>query len=123
MAQAGRDESAVDAGMQLDARDKIVICLVIFFNAIALTFELYWLIFNQAMENRSDLLARAIALYWLADSTYRVPGFSAAKSFTLALEGVNTFITPCLSFVPIWAILKGRPLSCPAAHHRDLHAL
>ena len=79
MAQAGRDESAVDAGMQLDARDKIVICLVIFFNAIALTFELYWLIFNQAMENRSDLLARAIALYWLADSTYRVPGLSVAS--------------------------------------------
>ena len=109
MAQAGRDESAVDAGMQLDARDKIVICLVIFFNAIALTFELYWLIFNQAMENRTDLLARAFALYWPADSTYRVPGLSVAKSFTLAVEGVNTFITPCLSFVLVWGILKRQP--------------
>ena len=109
MVQAGRDESAFDVRMQLGARDKIVICLVIFFSAIALTFELYWLIFNQAMENRTDLLARAFALYWPADSTYRIPGFSAAKSFTLTLEGVNTFITPCLSFVLIWAILKGRP--------------
>jgi hypothetical protein len=51
MAQAGRDESGVDAGMQLDPRDKIVICLIVFFTAVALTFELYWLIFNQAMEN------------------------------------------------------------------------
>jgi hypothetical protein len=40
MAQAGRDESVLDAGMQLSARDKTVICLVVFFNAIALTFEL-----------------------------------------------------------------------------------
>ena len=97
MAQAGRDQSAVDAGMQLGPRDKIVICLIVFFTAVALTFELYWLIFNQAMENRSDLLARAFALYWPADSTYRVPGLSVAKSFNLAVEGVNTFITPCLS--------------------------
>ena len=80
MAQAGRDESAVDARKQLGTKDKIVICLVVFFSAIALTFELYWLIFNQAMENRSDLLARAFALYWPADSTYRVPGLSVAKS-------------------------------------------
>jgi hypothetical protein len=109
MAQADRDESVVDAGKQLGVKDKIVICLVVFFSAIALTFELYWLIFNQAMESRSDLMARAFALYWPADSTYRVPGRSVAKSFTLALEGVNTFITPCLSFVLVWGILKRRP--------------
>jgi len=109
MAQAGRDESVVDAGMQLGVRDKVVICLVVFYSAIALTFELYWLIFNQVMENRSDLMARAFVLYWPADSTYRVPGLSVAKSFTLALEGVNTFITPCLSFVLVWGILKRRP--------------
>jgi len=54
-------------------------------------------------------MARAFALYWPADSTYRVPGRSVAKSFTLALEGVNTFITPCLSFVLVWGILKRRP--------------
>ena len=109
MVQAGRDESAFDVRMQLGARDKIVICLVIFFSAIALTFELYWLIFNQTMENRTDLLARAFALYWPVDYTYRVPGLSVAKSFTLAVEGVNTFITPCLSFVLVWGILKRRP--------------
>ena len=80
MVQAGRDESAFDVRMQLGARDKIVICLVIFFSAIALTFELYWLIFNQAMENRTDLLARAFALYWPADPTYRIPGFSPSPS-------------------------------------------
>ena len=109
MAQAGRDESAVDAGVQLRVEDKVVICLIVFFTAVALTLELYWLTFNQAMENRTDWLARALALYWPADSTYRVPGRSVAKSFTLALEGVNTFITPCLSFVLVWGILKRRP--------------
>jgi hypothetical protein len=109
MAQVGRDKSAVDAGMQLDPRDKIVICLIVFFTAVALTFELYWLIFNQAMENRTDFLARAFALYWPVDSTYRVPGLSVAKSFTLVLEGVNTFITPSLSSVLVWGILTRRP--------------
>jgi hypothetical protein len=88
MAQAGRDESGINASMQLDPRDKIVSCLIVFFTAVALTFELYWLIFNQVMENRTDLLARAFALYWHVDYTYRVPGLSVAKSFTLALEGV-----------------------------------
>ena len=60
MAQAGRDESAVDAGVQLRAEDKVIICLIVFFTAVALTLELYWLIFNQAMENRTDWLARVL---------------------------------------------------------------
>ena len=120
MAQADRDESAVDAGVQLRAEDKVVICLIVFFTAVALTLELYWLMFNQAMENRTDWLARALALYWPADSTYRVPGRSVAKSFTLALEGVNTFITPWLSLVLVWAILKRRHALQLTS---DLHAL
>jgi hypothetical protein len=109
MAQANREDSAVRAGRPLPAKDKAIIGLVLFFTAGALTLELYWLIFNQEMESRTDLFARIFALYWPADYTYRIPGVPIEKSFTLALEGVNTFLTPWLSILLIWAILKRRP--------------
>jgi hypothetical protein len=107
MAHAGRDASVV-AAVPLPAKDKIIIGLIVFFTAVALTLELYWLIFNQEMETRNDLLKRMIALYWPADATYRAPNRSVAKSFTLALELINTFITPWLSLLLVWAILMRR---------------
>jgi hypothetical protein len=109
MAQAEREEAAVRTGEPLPAKDKFLIGLIVLFTAVALTIELYWLIFNQEMESRTDFLARILALYWPADYTYRIPGYPIAKSFTLALEGVNTVLTPLLSFLLIWAIIKHRP--------------
>jgi hypothetical protein len=109
MAKAEQGDSVADAGGRLPAKDKVVIGLIVFFTAVALTLELYWLIFNQEMEARSDIFASLLALYWPADATYRVPGLSVAKSFTLALEGVNTFITPWLSLLLVWAILRRKP--------------
>jgi hypothetical protein len=97
----------------LPARDKVIIFLILFFAAIAFTLEAYWLIFNQVMESRSDVFARILALYWPADYTYRIPGYPIAKSFTLALEGVNTLVTPFLSFVLIRAIVKRKPYRYP----------
>jgi hypothetical protein len=113
MAQAEHDDRTADAGVRLTIKDKMVIGLIVFFTAVALTLELYWLIFNQEMEARSDLFASLLALYWPADITYRVAELSVAKSFTLALEGVNTFITPWLSLVLVWAILKRKPYRYP----------
>ena len=96
------------AAGSLPGRDKAVIGLVVFFTVVALTLELYWLIFNQQMEVRTDLFARIFALYWPADTSYRIPGYSVGKSLALALEGVNTAFTPVLSLVLVWAILKQR---------------
>ena len=45
----------------LPVKDKIIIGLIVFFTAVALTIEAYWLIFNQEMESRTDLFARARA--------------------------------------------------------------
>jgi hypothetical protein len=65
------------------------------------------------MEGRTDLFASIIALYTPVDYTYRISGYPAAKSFTLAIEGVNTLVTPWLSFLLIWAIVRARPYRYP----------
>jgi hypothetical protein len=93
----------------LPAKDKAIIGLVLLFTSVALTLELYWLVFNQVMESRTDLLAGILALYWPADYTFRIPGYSIEKAFTLSLESVNVFVTPWLSLGLIWAVLKRRP--------------
>ena len=93
----------------ISAKDKVIVCLVVLFTAIAMTLEFYWIVHNQEMENRTDILARAIMLFWPADRTFRLPGYSVEKAFTLAIEMGNTLITPWLSAFLIWAVLKRRP--------------
>jgi len=43
-------------------RDKFIVGLIVFFAAIAMTLEGYWLIFNQVMESRTDIFAKILAL-------------------------------------------------------------
>jgi len=97
----------------LPAKDKVIIGLIVAFTAVALTLELYWLIFNQEMESRTDLIARALAIYWPADYNYRIPGYPIEKAFPLSVEGVNTLLTPILSVVLIWAIVARKPYRYP----------
>jgi EXPERA (EXPanded EBP superfamily) len=97
----------------LPAKDKVIIGLIVAFTAVALTFELYWLVFNQEMDSRTDLFARALAIYWPIDYTYRIPGYPIEKAFTLSLELVNSLLTPILSVVLIWAILARKPYRYP----------
>jgi hypothetical protein len=106
-------QSTVFTRAAVPAKDKAIIGLVLAFTAVALTLELYWLIFNQEMESRTDLVARALAIYWPADYTYRVPGYPVEKAFTLSLEGVNTLLTPILSGLLIWAILTRKRYRYP----------
>jgi hypothetical protein len=94
-------------------KDRTIIGLILFFATVAFTLEGYWLIFNQVMESRTDLFARLLALYWPADYTYRISGYPIEKSFTLALEGVNTLLTQFLSFGLIWAIATRKPYRYP----------
>lgn len=93
----------------LPTKDKIIVGLIVFFALVAFTVEGYWLVFNQVMESRTDLFARLWAFYWPADYTYRISGYPIDKSFTLALESVNTLLTQFLSFGLIWAIVKRKP--------------
>ena len=97
---------AAPAAAPLAAKDKAIVCLMLFFTAVALSFELYWVLHHQEMESRTDLFASTLAIYWPADHTYRIPGYSIEKAFTLSIEGVNTLLTPILSTALIWAILK-----------------
>lgn len=94
---------------KLNPKDMTIVCLVLTFTFIALTLELYWLIFHQTMESRTDLFAQAWALYWPADWTFRMPGYSVAKAFTLAVTIQDTLITPWLNGLLIWGIFKRRP--------------
>ncbi len=97
----------------LPVKDKVIIGLIVGFTAVALTVELYWLVFNQEMESRTDLFAGAWAIYWPVDYTYRIPGYPIEKAFTLSLEGMNTLFTPIPSLVLIWAILTHKPYRYP----------
>jgi hypothetical protein len=98
---------------RLCTRDKVVIGLILAYTSIALSLELYWLIFNQVMETRTDLFAQILSLYWPADYGWRIPGNAPQKAVSLALETVNVFITPWLSLGLIWAIVKRRPYRFP----------
>ena len=101
------------ASARLPGKDRVIVGLILFFTAVALTLELYWLIFNQVMESRSDPFARLIAVYWPADYTFRVPGYALEKSFTLSFEGVNVLLTPILSVLLIRAILMRKRYRYP----------
>jgi hypothetical protein len=91
----------------LSARDRVTVGLLAFFMSIALTLEAYWLLFHNSMDGRSDLLARVLQIYWPADRTYRMPGYSVEKSFTLALERINV-LSQVLNAWLIFAILRRR---------------
>jgi hypothetical protein len=97
----------------LPVKDKIIIGLILLFTTVALTLELYWLIFHQEMESRTDVFAQLIALYWPADYTYRIPGYPIEKSFTLTVEAINTLFTPVVSMLLIYGIIKHKAYRYP----------
>jgi hypothetical protein len=75
----------------LCTKDKVVIALVVLYSSVALTLELYWIIFHQVMEFRTDLFARVLRFYWPADHSWRIQGYPAEKAFVLSLDLVNVF--------------------------------
>jgi EXPERA (EXPanded EBP superfamily) len=113
MANSTPSKPTVPARAVLPTKDKVIIGLLLGFTAVALTLELYWLVFNQEMERRTDLLARVLAIYWPADYTFRVSGYPIEKAFTLSFEAVNVLLTPILSGLLIRAILTHKPYRYP----------
>jgi len=91
----------------LPPKDKVTLVLLAFFMSVALTLEAYWLLFHNSMEGRTDIFARLLQIYWPADRTYRIPGYSVEKSFTLALESVNV-ASQALNVWLVFAILRRR---------------
>lgn len=92
----------------LPTKDKVIIGFLAFFILIGCTLELYWLIFNDQMLERNDLLKTMLSWYWICDRTYRDPGMDNAKAFTFAVESLNV---ACKVFdaALIYAIVKRKP--------------
>jgi hypothetical protein len=113
MTNGASSEPTAPAKSALRGKDKVMIGLILAFTTIALTLELYWLVFNQTIEGRTDLLARTLAIYWPADYTFRIPGYPIEKAFTLSFEAVNVVLTPILSALLIRATLTRKRYRYP----------
>jgi hypothetical protein len=105
--------SAARSAAVLPFKDWAAVALLVFFTAVALTIELYWLLHHQEMESRTDVIARIISLYWPVDRSWRIPGYPIEKALNLSLEGVNALVTPILSAILLWAIFKHRRYRYP----------
>ena len=92
----------------LPLRDKMIIAFLGLFLLVSIL-EAYWLIYHNQMEQRTDLLARLLSIYWPADKTYRIAGYGPDKAFTLSVESVNTVISQWFNIALIYAIVKRKP--------------
>jgi hypothetical protein len=72
MATEATPRSAWRAVATLPARDWLVVGLILFFTAVALTIELYWLLHHQEMNSRNDPTNHIISLYWPVDRSWRI---------------------------------------------------
>jgi hypothetical protein len=109
MPSAVADSSARTDAEPLPTSDKVTIGLIFFFALVAFTVEAYFLMFNQTLEQRSDVFVKLLSFYWPADYTYKISGWPIEKCFTVALESVNTCVTQIASFFLVRAILKRKP--------------
>jgi hypothetical protein len=92
----------------LPTKDRVIVGLLVFFILIAVTLELYWLIFHDSMLQRTDIFAKLLSIYWPCDRTYRDPGMDNAIAFTMGVESLNVLMKP-LDVLLIWAIVKRKP--------------
>jgi hypothetical protein len=90
----------------MSRRDRFTIGLLIFFALIALTLELYFLIYHRDLPARAatQLPARLFSIYGVADRGY----FERVSSLALALEGINVFVMQPLCALVVYAIVRGR---------------
>jgi hypothetical protein len=92
-------------------RDRVTIGLLGFFLLLAVTIELYFLVFHADLPARaqSELFARGLRFYSAADRSFYDP----VTPLALTLEGVNVFFMQPLCVLLIYAIARGRRYRWP----------
>ncbi|MGZ3425738.1 MAG: hypothetical protein ACXVCV_03770, partial [Polyangia bacterium] len=95
----------------MSRRDRFSVALLGFFGLIAVTLELYFIVFHRDLAARADsqLIARLFSIYGVADRGY----FDRVSSLALALEGINVFVMQPLCLWLIYAIVRGRAYRWP----------
>jgi hypothetical protein len=88
----------------LSASDRVIIALLTFFIAIAVSLELYWIVYNDSLVARADheLFARLFQIYGDADRAY----FDRITPMAIGLEQINVFVTQFVNVWLIWAIVQ-----------------
>jgi EXPERA (EXPanded EBP superfamily) len=92
-------------------RDRFTIGLLGFFALVAVTLELYFLVFHRELVARTptQLFARLFSIYGVADRGY----YDHISPMALALEGINVFVMQPLCALVVYAIVRGRAYRWP----------
>jgi cholestenol Delta-isomerase len=90
--------------------DLAAVCLLGFFILASLSIELYYVLNVHTLPERTDLFAKAYALYGKADRAY--DGYGDV-SVPLALETINVFVTQILNLILVWAIVRRKAFRHP----------
>jgi EXPERA (EXPanded EBP superfamily) len=89
--------------------DRITLWFIVFFCAVAITIEAYWLLHVHDMAQQDHVLARGFAFYGRGDRGY----YNEISGFELTLEAINVFITVPAYIVLAYAIINRRPWRWP----------
>jgi hypothetical protein len=95
----------------MSRRDRFTIGLLGFFVLVAVTLELYFLLFHRELVARAptQLFARLFAIYGVADRGF----YDHVSPLALALEGINVFAMQPLCVLLVYAIVRDRPYRWP----------
>lgn len=89
--------------------DKTVLWHIVFFCAVGVTLEAYWLIHASELTGRQDIFAMAFRIYGQGDRGY----FDQISGFELALEFINVVVTVPAYMVLFYGILAGKSWRWP----------
>lgn len=84
-------------------RDRVILGLLCFFILVALSLELYWLVYRDELVARAphELFARLFQIYGDADRAY----YDRITPTAIGLEGINVYVTQILNVALIYAIV------------------
>ncbi len=90
----------------MSRRDRILLGLLCFYILIALSLELYWLIYRDELVARAptELFARLFQIYGDADRAY----YDRISPLAIGLEGINVYFTQILNVLLMYAIVARR---------------
>lgn len=95
----------------MSRRDRFAIGLLVSFALVAVTLELYFLVFHRELVARAptQLFARLFSIYGVADRGY----YDHVSPLALGLEGINVFVMQPVCALLVYAILRGRAYRWP----------